>query len=325
MLNTKSKDDVIKKKKPFSFSILDYSIYIVLAVLVIYFSLVSNVFLSPANIGNFFSQIPAVGILTLALTMILITGCVDLSIASNLAFSGTIAVMMASNGVPAIIVIIVTLIVGGGWGFINGFFVTKFNLAPFILTLGTSYIIRGLILWLTNGVNVAGAPEWFFRLSNTRFLGGQISSNTIVFFILAFVFAFIMKKTRFGRYCYAIGTNKEAARLSGIKTDWHVIQVYMVGGVMAAIAGILVMSNLNVGAPSEGVGTDLIALASAIIGGSRFGGGIGTIGGAVVGVFTIQVFSNGLAIMGVNTFLQGVVTGLIIVAAVTLDYFRTNK
>jgi len=311
--------------KKFKFSILDYSIYIVLIGLVVYFSFASNVFLSRANVGNFFSQIPAVGILTLALTMVLITGCVDLSIASNLAFSGTIAVMMSSSGIPAFIVLPVTLLAGALWGFVNGFFITKFKIAPFILTLGTSYIIRGLILFMTNGVNVAGAPEWFFRLSNTRFLNGMFSSNTVVFVILIFVFSFIMKKTRFGRYCYAVGTNTEAARLSGIKTDWHVIKVYMLAGCMAALAGILVMSNLNVGAPSEGVGMDLIALAATIIGGSKFGGGIGTIGGAVAGVFTIQIFSNGLAILGVNTFLQGVVTGLIIVAAVTLDYFRRNQ
>lgn len=307
------------------FSILDYSIYVVLVSLVIFFSLTSSVFLSPANIGNFFSQIPAVGILTLALTMVLITGCVDLSIASNLAFSGTLAVMMASNGMPAIVVMLATLTIGAFWGFINGFFITKFNLAPFILTLGTSYIIRGLILFFTNGVNVAGSPDWFFRISNTRFMGGIFSSNTVIFVILIFVFSFIMKKTRFGRYCYAVGTNKEAARLSGIKTDWHIIKVYMLAGLMAALAGILVMSNLNVGAPSEGVGMDLIALAAAIIGGSKFGGGIGTMGGAVAGVFTIQIFSNGLAILGVNTFMQGVVTGIIIVAAVTLDYFRRNQ
>jgi len=312
-------------KEKFKFSILDYSIYVVLIGLIVYFSLASSVFLSPANIGNFFSQIPAVGILTLALTMVLITGCVDLSIASNLAFSGTIAVMMSSSGVPAFIVIPVTLVAGALWGLVNGFFITKFKIAPFILTLGTSYIIRGLILFMTNGVNVAGAPEWFFRLSNTRFFGGIFSSNTVVFVILIFIFSFIMKKTRFGRYCYAVGTNTEAARLSGIKTDLHVIKVYMLAGSMAALAGMLVMSNLNVGAPSEGVGMDLIALAATIIGGSKFGGGIGTIGGAVAGVFTIQIFSNGLAILGVNTFLQGVVTGLIIVAAVTLDYFRRNQ
>ena len=311
-----------KKKK---FSVLDYSIYLILLGLIVYFSISSPVFLSRANIGNFFSQIPAVGILTLALTMVLITGAVDLSIASNLAFSGTLAVMMAANGLPPIVVIPATLAVGAFWGFVNGFFVTKFNLAPFILTLGTSFVIRGIILFLTNGVNVAGVPEWFFRISNTRFLGGYFSSNTVIFIILCVVFAFILKKTRFGRYCYAVGTNKEAARLSGIKTDQHVIKVYVLAGIMASIAGILVMSNLNIGAPAEGEGMDLLALASSVIGGSRFGGGVGTIGGAVVGVFTIQVFANGLAIMGVNTFMQSVVTGLIIVAAVTMDYFRRKQ
>jgi len=316
---------ITDKFKKGNFSILDYSIYIVLIGLIVYFSFASPFFMGRANIGNFFSQIPSVGILAIALTVVLITGCVDLSIASNLAFSGTVAVMMARTGMSPLIVIPTTLAIGAGWGFVNGFFVTKFNLTPFILTLGTSFVIRGLILFVTNGINVSGVPEWFFRLSNTRFMGGYFSSNTVVFVVLIVIFSFVMKKTRFGRYCYAVGTNKEAARLSGIKTDAHIIKVYMLAGAMAALAGILVMSNLNVGAPAEGEGMDLIALASSIIGGTRFGGGVGTIGGAIAGVLTISVFSNGLAIMGVNTFMQGVVTGVIIVVAVTLDYFRNKK
>ena len=309
--------------------ILNYSVYIVLAVLIVYFSFSSPVFLSQSNIRNFFSQIPAVGLLTLAVTMILITGQIDLSVASTLAFSGTLAAWLATQGHHPVVVIGLSLLSGAGWGLVNGFFITKFKLEPFILTLGTGYIIRGLALFATNGINVSGVPNWFFDISNTRiattgFLS-FFSSNTLIFFVLIGVFSFVLNKTRFGRYCFAVGSNKEAARLSGIKTDVHIIKVYIVAGMVAALAGILTMSNLNVGAPSEGVGTDLFALAGAIIGGSKFGGGVGTISGAIAGIFTIQVFQNGLSILGVNTFMQQVVLGIIIVVAVVIDYFRRKN
>jgi ribose transport system permease protein len=306
--------------------ILNYTVYIVLIILIISFTIISPVFLSNANIRNFFNQIPSVGILTLAVTMILIAGVIDLSIASNLAFSGTVATWLAINGQPPFIVIGAALLIGATWGLINGFLITTFKLEPFILTLGTSFMIRGLVLFFTNGVNIGGVPSWFFNISNTRlaqtgFLS-NFSSNVIVFFILIAGMSFVLNKTRFGRYCYAVGSNREAARLSGIKTNKHIVVVYIIAGLMAGIAGVLTMSNLNVGAPNEGVGLDLFALAGAIIGGSKFGGGVGKISGAIAGILTIQVFQNGLSIMGVNTFMQQVVLGVIVVVAIVVDYFR---
>lgn len=307
--------DIVKK----------YSVYYVLIALILFFSVTTTTFLSKANITNFFAQIPSVGIIALALTMILITGCVDLSVASIAAFSGTLAAYLAATGVNPLITIVVAIVAGAIWGWVNAIFITKFKLEPFILTLGTNYVIRGLVLYATNGIYVKGVPDWFYQISNQRFLNGMISSNTIVFIILIFVFSFIMRKTRFGRYCYAVGSNKEAARLSGINTDRHLIKVFSFEGAIAAIAGILIMSTLNVGAPGEGVGLDSLALAGAIMGGAQFGGGVGTISGTVVGILTIQVFQNGLAILGVNTFLQNVVTGLIIVVAIVIDFYRKKN
>lgn len=302
-----------------------YSVYYVLIILILYFSITTNTFLGKANITNFFSQLPSVGILSLALTMILITGCVDLSVASIAAFSGTLGAYLAASGVNPLVTIIVALFSGGIWGWVNALFITKFQLEPFILTLGTNYIIRGLVLYATNGVYVKGMPDWFYRISNTRMFGGFLSSNTMIFILLIIFFSFILNKTTFGRYCYAIGSNKESARLSGINTGRHVIYVFILEGVIAAVAGILIMSTLNVGAPGEGVGLDSLALAGAIMGGAQFGGGVGTVSGTVVGILTIQVFQNGLAILGVNTFLQNVVTGSIIVVAIVVDFYRKRK
>jgi len=300
-------------------------IYAVLVVLIISFSLISPSFFTTGNIGNFFRQIPTIGIVTIGLTMVLISGGVDLSIGSIVAFSGTTAAYLATLGINPIIVIFASILVGTFWGFVNGFLITKFNLQPFILTLGTNYLIRGIILFLTNGIYIKGIPDWFYNISNTKIALNVIYTNTIIFIILVMLAAYLMKGTRFGRYCYAIGSNTEAARLSGIKTDRHFVKVYALEGALAGIAGILLMSSLNVGAPAEAAGLDAFALAAAIIGGTRFGGGIGTIGGAIAGIFAIEIFKSGLAIIGMNTFIQQAVTGLIIIAAVVLDFYRRKK
>lgn len=300
-------------------------VYVVLLALVISFSVISPTFLSTANVGNFFRQIPTIGIVTIGLTMVLITGGVDLSIGSIVAFTGTAAAYLSTLGWNPILVVLISIVIGAFWGFINSFLITKFKLEPFILTLGTNYVIRGLILFLTNGIYVKGVPDWFYNISNTKVAFNVIYTNTIVFIGLVAVAAYVMKNTRFGRYCYAVGSNREAARLSGIKTDKHFIKVYVLEGALAGIAGILLMSSLNVGAPAEANGLDAFALAAAIIGGTRFGGGIGTIGGAIAGIFTIEIFKNGLALLGMNAFIQQSVTGLIIIAAVILDFYRKGK
>lgn len=325
--NVNTKNIVLRDSKNINIKemLLKYSIYAVLLVLLITFSIISPDFLGGANIANFFRQIPTVGIFTVGITMILITGGVDLSIGAIAAFTGTAAAYMAVSGFSMPVVIIATLLIGAFWGLLNGTLITKFKLESFILTMGTSYLIRGLILFFTNGIYIKGVPDWFYNLSNTVVGIDLIHSNTVMFIIIALTAAYAMKNTRFGRYCYAVGSNKEAARLSGINVDKHIIKVYAVEGMLAGIAGLLLMSSLNVGAPSEASGPDLFALAAAIVGGAQFGGGIGTIGGAMVGILTIQVFQNGLAVLGINSFIQQAVTGTIIVLAVVVDFYRKKS
>ena len=301
---------------------LKYSVYLVLVILLAYFSVANTNFLSIGNIGNFFRQIPTVGILTIGYTMILITGYVDLSIASIAAFSGTAAVYLSTKGLPAPVVILLALLIGGSFGAINGLLIKKLDLPSFILTLGTNYVIRGIIMFVTNGIYVTGAPDWFTKISTSKIFGNVIFSNTIIFVLLVLIFAYVMKHTRFGKYCYVVGSNPEAARLSGINTDRHVVKVFIIEGMLAAGAGILLMANLNVGGPNEGQGLDGLAMAAAIMGGTSFAGGVGTVGGAIVGILTLQVFTNGLAIMGVNAFMQNAVTGGVIILAIIVDYFR---
>ncbi|MBE6051395.1 MAG: ABC transporter permease [Clostridium sp.] len=316
------KGEVTKEKLSVKDIATKYSIYLVLVVLVVGFTILSPDFLGTANISNFFKQIPTVGILTVIYAMILITGNVDLSMGANAAFSGCVAVYLSVQGLNPVICIGAALLVGAAWGLLNGFLITKFKLDSFILTLGTCYLIRGIILFLTNGIYIKGIPNWLYKISNVEVGTSLIHSNTVVFIVIFIIFAYVMKNTRYGRYCYAIGSNKEASRLSGINVNKHIIKVFIIEGTLAAIAGILLMSNINVGAPSEINGPELYAMAGSIMGGVAFGGGIGTIGGAMVGIFTIQVFQNGLSILGVNSFIQQAVTGAIIIIAIVVDYYR---
>jgi ribose/xylose/arabinose/galactoside ABC-type transport system permease subunit len=326
-VNTEPSEEIVFTGKGMNIRefILQYSVYIVLAGLIVIFSVISPTFLGQANIGNFFRQIPTVGIITVGITMLIITGKVDLSAGSIAAFAGTVAAFLALKGFSVPVVIGAAVLLGAVFGFINGFLITKFALDSFILTLGTDYMIRGMILFFTNGIYVKGVPEWFYNLSNTKVGSNFIFTNTLVFVAVVILLGYVMKHTRFGRYCYAVGSNPEAARLSGININQHLIKAFIIEGILAAVAGVLLMSNLNVGAPSEAAGVGLFALAAAIIGGAAFSGGVGSMSGAVVGIFTLEVFRNGLAILGLNSFIQQAVTGVIIIVAVVIDYYRRTR
>lgn len=297
---------------------------LILIVFIIGFNIMEPKFLQMSNITLFFKQLPLLGIIGIGITMVLITGAIDLSIGSIAALSGTLAVYFAVNNYNPIICLLLAIISGVICGAVNGFLVTRFKLQPFILTLGTNLVIRGSLLAVTAGMPISGIPDWFYAISNTHIIG-PIYSNTIVFIIIAIIASFLLQKTRFGRYSYAVGSNTEAARLSGIKTKTHIIKVYMIEASFAAIAGILLMSTINSGGPNEANGIDLYGLAAAIIGGAQFSGGVGTISGSIIGVLIIRVIQSGLAILGVNSFTQQAIIGIIIVVAIIIDSLRSNR
>lgn len=300
-------------------------VIIVLIILIVCFSMMSPVFATKGNLANLLRSMPTLGIVTLGLTMLIITGGVDLSCGAIVACSGTLSVALAVKGIHPIICIVSGIAAGALCGYFNGYMITRFKLQPFIVTLGANYLIRGIILVATKGIFISGLPSWYYKISNTNVLFNLIYSNTIIFIVLAIIVAFIMKHTCFGRYCYAVGSNKEASRLSGIDVTKHFRRVYVIHGALAGITGIVMMSYLNVGASSEAVGLEAYAIAASIIGGTQFGGGIGTIGGAVSGLLTIEVFKNGLAVVGINTYGQQAVTGLLILIAIVIDYLRKES
>lgn len=311
-----------KKKLDIKSLFMNYSVYLVLIILVLYFSITNGDFLSSYNIENFLQQIPPVGILTVAYSMILICGNVDLSIGYVGMAAGMVGLYASNSGLPAPVVIAISLVVGATLGTMNALLIKKFDLPSFILTLGTSYVIKGMLGFFTDEQFIGSEQEWFNKLAKTPIGTDMVKSNALIFIIVIIVFVFVMKKTRLGRYTYAVGSNPEAARLSGINIDLHIVKIFMIEGMLAAIAGLLIVSNLNGGASKDANGLDLFAMAAAIMGGTSFSGGIGTIGGAVAGILTLQVFKNGLTLMGVNSFLQDTVTGLVIIFAIIVDYFK---
>lgn len=301
---------------------MNYSVYLVLIVLVVYFSIANSDFITTYNIENFLQQIPPVGILTVAYAMILICGYVDLSIGYVGMAAGMLGLYASNIGLPAPVVILISLAVGAALGTMNALLIKKFDLPSFILTLGTSYVIKGMLGFFTDEQFIGSEQEWFNGLAKTPIGTEMIKSNALIFFVIIAIAVFIMKKTRLGKYTYAVGSNQEAARLSGINTDLHIVKIFIIEGMLAAIAGLLIVSNLNGGASKDANGLDLFAMAAAIMGGTSFSGGIGTIGGAVAGIMTLQVFKNGLTLMGMNSFLQDTVTGLVIILSIIIDYLK---
>ena len=293
--------------------------------LVAVFSYISPVFATRGNLSNFLRSIPVLGVATLGMAMLMITGGIDLSCGAITACAGTAAAYLAVHGVHPVVCVAAGILCGGAWGLLNGFLITRFELKPFIVTVGSNYMIRGLTQMVTGGILIGGLPAWFYRISNTNLLGGMIYSNFLIFLVLGAAVVLVMKYTIFGRYCYAVGSSKKASSLAGIRVKRHLLKVYFTEGALAGIAGVILMSYLNVGASSEAMGLEAYSIAAVIIGGIRFEGGAGGVERAFVGLLIIEIFKNGMAVAGLNTYGQQAVTGLMILAAIVMDYFRKKK
>lgn len=305
--------------------ITEYWILILLVILIAVFSRMSPIFVTLGNLINLLRSLPILGIATLGVAMLMITGGIDLSCGAIAICSGTVAAWLAVKGWHPAACIGMAVFCGAACGLMNGLLITSFDLKPFIVTVGSSYMIRGLTQMFTDGTFISGLPTWFYKISNTSIIGNYIYSNFLIFLILSGIVFFVMKHTVFGRYCYAVGFSNKASGLAGINVKKHLCKVYFIEGALAGIAGIILMSYLNVGAPSEAMGLEAYAIAAVIIGGIRFDGGDGGIGRALIGLITIEIFKNGVAIVGINTYGQQAVTGILILVAIVIDSFRKKK
>jgi erythritol transport system permease protein len=308
--------------------------FIALIVIIIVFSLLSDAYLSWDNLVTMTKHVAINAILAIGMLMVVLTGGIDLSVGSIVGLAGVVAGVLLEGlhlgfastiiYLPVWGVILVALCVGTGVGAVNGVLVTRFNVAPFIATLGTLYMARGAALLISNGEtypNLAGSEA----LGNTgfEFLGsGEILTIPVSIWLMvlfAAVATFLTRRAPFGRWVYAIGGNERAAELAGIQVNKVKRRVYMISGVCAATAGLIIASELTSAAPQAGETFELNAIAAVVIGGASLSGGRGAVRGALIGAFVIGFLADGLVIVGVSTFWQIVIKGAVIVLAVILD------
>ncbi|MBM3401251.1 MAG: ABC transporter permease [Bacteroidetes bacterium] len=295
-----------------------YGIFIVFLAICINLSLISPQFLTISNWTIIITQVSINALLAFGVTFVIITGGIDLSLGSIVAVSGVTAAMLAHpNTYPLIVPILAALFAGLLIGAFNGFMITKSKIAPFIVTLGTMTIGRGLALILSDGRPVSNLSDSFVFIGSGKLLGLPILILILV--IMFIICSVILNKTTLGRYIYALGGNEQAARASGIMVTRVKMMVYSISGVLAGLAGILLTSRITTGQPNAGAGFELDAIAAVVIGGTSTSGGKGSIGGTMIGVLLIGVINNSLDLLNVSSYYQQVVMGLIIIGAVVLD------
>ncbi len=285
-------------------------------------SVLSPYFLTVNNLLNILRQSSINALLALGVLLPILTGGIDLSVGSIMALSICIMAKMAVHwGINPLIVLIATLMIGTTLGVINGLMLTKLRLPhPFISTLGMMNIARGLALIVTAGFPISGLPPLlrFFGAANI----GRIPVPALVVFIVYAIYYIILNHTAFGRYLYAVGGNKEAARLSGVNVDRVLVLAYANAGFLSALAGVVLAGRVNSGYPLAGLGSELDAIAGAVIGGASLFGGEGGVGGTIVGVLIMGVLRNGLNLLNVSAYWQTVVIGVVVVLAVWVDVLR---
>lgn len=311
-----------------------------LAVLILVFSVTAPRFWSVSNALSVALQVCTIAYLGMGMTVVIITGGIDLSVGSVLALGGVMATMLSKAGWPVVPAMTVGLLLGGVAGLANGLLVAQLKLPPFIATLGMMQVARGVILQITGARAIAGLSDSFSALGNDalfkqvtvgadgypdiKFVG--IPYPVIVMIILAILMSIMLSRTRFGRHIYATGSNNEAARLSGVNVYRTTLSAYAIAGLFAGLTGIVLMSRLSTGQPNEGISYELDAIAAAVIGGASLTqGGIGTISGTMIGAFVIGILRNGLNMNGVSSFVQQIIIGLVILLTVWIDQLRTKR
>lgn len=290
-----------------------------LIILVVIVSILNPSFLEPLNILNLLRQVAINALIAFGMTFVILTGGIDLSVGAILALSSALTAGMMVSGIDPILAILIGCILGGLMGTVNGLLITKGKMAPFIATLATMTIFRGLTLVYTGGNPITGLGDnYLFQLfGRGYFLGIPVPAITmIVTFVVLFI---ILHKTPFGRKTYAIGGNEKAALISGIKVPNVKIMIYSLSGMLAALAGAILTSRLNSAQPTAGTSYELDAIAAVVLGGTSLSGGKGRIFGTLIGALIIGTLNNGLNLLGVSSFYQMVVKGIVILIAVLLD------
>lgn len=288
---------------------------------------VSDRFLNLANIKSVATQSVIVALCALGMTLIIVSGGIDLSAASNLALSCVLVAYAINLGVPPLLAALVGVAAGGTIGFLNGFLITRLRLVPFIVTLGMMGIARGLAKWVARNQKIDAPLSWLnelmVRTPKPSWL--LVSPGIWLMILFSLVMAVLLRKTVFGRHAFAVGSNELTARLCGVRTDRVKVAVYTISGLLCGLAGVMEFSRLTVGDPTVAMGLELDIIAAVVIGGGSLSGGEGSILGTLVGVFIMAFLRNGCTMMGWPNYFQEIIIGAIIIAAVTLDRLRHRQ
>jgi ribose transport system permease protein len=299
-----------------------------LVVLVIFFTFMSPYFMTQSNLVGIGLATAVTGILAIGVTFVIITGGIDLSIGTVMTLSAVMTGVVVTNaGLPLIVGMVVGVCTGALMGLINGTLIARLGIPPFIATLGMLNVARGLALILAElkPIYFNDTPEFNETAMGSLIPGIDVPNIILVFVGCAIIAAFILGRTILGRYLYAIGSNEEAARLSGVRTVRWKASAYVISGLFAGVAGVVIAARLNSAQPAVGFGYELDAIAAAVIGGTSLSGGEGSIFGTFIGAFVISVLTNGLRLLSVPPELQIVITGCIVVLAVYLDIVRRRR
>jgi len=307
---------------------------IALFLLCLVLSLLSDKFLTGTNLWNVLRQISVNVCISVGMTLVVLMAGIDLSVGSVLGLTAALSAGLLKNGLgfesldlfvgfTVLGGVLVAMLVGLFLGFLNGWFITKFSIPPFVATLAMLTIARGLTMLYTQGMPISNLGSSFEFIGSGWFLGIPVPVWISAFFVL--IVLFLSKKTTFGRYIYAIGGNEKAAFLSGININRVKLIVYGIAGMMASVAGILVTSRLNSAQPNAGASYELDSIAAVVIGGTSLSGGVGSVTGTVIGAAIIGVLNNGLVLLNVSPFWQQVVKGLVILVAVIIDKVNQKK
>jgi ribose transport system permease protein len=296
---------------------------VVLLVLAGAMTLASQQFLTGDNLANLARQVAIFGIIAVGQLMVIITAGIDLSVGSMLGLSGCLTAELLFHGAGVPVAILAGLVSGVVVGLVNGWLVAYAKLPPFIVTLGMLGIARGVVLVLTDAATVQPLPDAFGEIANGTLIG--VPNLLWLLIVIVAIGAFVLRRTVFGRYLYAIGSNPESARLSGVPVTRMLLAVYAIAGLLAAVGGVLFASRLNAGIPTAGTGYELNAIAACVIGGASLFGAKGTAMGAAVGALIVATLNNGGNLLAVNSFYLQIIIGLLILLAVLFDQFQTRR
>ncbi len=301
----------------------EFALIIVLAVFGFVMSLASPVFLTKENIEAILLALSVEATIAVGMVNLLISGGLDLSVGSTLAFTGVVTGLALNAGVPVVISILLGLLAALGVGLVNGLLVAKMKINPFIVTLGTNMAVRGLLLVIAQGRAVLNLPPEFTIIGQGRLFG--IQYPIYVMLALVLIGDFLLRNTRFFRQNYYIGSNEKAARLSGINVDWVKIINYCIVALLAGVAGLMITARFGSASVTVGSGTELRVITATIIGGASLSGGEGSVLGAFLGALFMGVLANALNLLGVDVYWQNLITGLILIGAVVIDVVNERR